>query len=91
MARMETFVVRVWLPAQASSDREPELVRLHGLVEHVGTGRSSAFQGLDELEALLLSTARRDRRAEGPSASRWSIAGGPASRRGGRTGPGGVP
>ena len=66
MDRMETFVVRVWLPAKAPSDAEPELVRLHGLVEHVGTGRSSAFQGLDELEALLLSTVRRSRSAEGP-------------------------
>ena len=63
---METFVIRVWLPGQ--SDREPAvgLTRLHGMVEHVGTGRSSAFTGLDELEALLLSAVQRDRRPAWP-------------------------
>ena len=36
---METFVVRIFVPAAG------ERVRLTGVVEHVGTGRALAFRG----------------------------------------------
>jgi hypothetical protein len=52
---METFVVRVWEPAPAE-ERTREMRSVHGLVEHVASGRSSAFRGLDELAALILTT-----------------------------------
>ena len=60
-------MIRIWLPGPSTAETDDaagaSLVRLHGFVEHVGAGRSSAFRGLDELEALLLSAVRRDREA----------------------------
>jgi hypothetical protein len=61
---METFVIRVWLPATSAPEAGTGLIRLHGVVEHVASGRSGAFRGLDELEALVLSAVRRDRHDE---------------------------
>jgi hypothetical protein len=40
---MEVFVVRIW----------PETPTLRGLVEHVGSGTTDAFQGSDALLAFL--------------------------------------
>ena len=54
---METFVVRIWQAAAPGEGRAARgLRRLHGVVEHVASGRSSAFRGLDELGALILSS-----------------------------------
>jgi hypothetical protein len=47
---METFVVRVWTPAETRADED---FALHGVVEHVGSSESSPFSGPQELlEAL---------------------------------------
>jgi len=48
---METFVIRAWTPAERGDD--PQLFRLRGLVEHVGSGESGAFRGGDELLVFL--------------------------------------
>lgn len=52
---METFVVRVWVPAEP----EPEAVEpaLHGLVERVGDGRPRPFADGEALLALLREAA----------------------------------
>jgi hypothetical protein len=52
---METFVIRVWSPASPGTPPIPGLRRPHGLIEHVASGRSSTFRGLDELAALILT------------------------------------
>ena len=63
---METFVVRIWLPATDGKPRPAEWSRLHGYMEHVATATSSAFNGIDELEALLLAAVRRDHEVGAP-------------------------
>ncbi len=50
---METFVVRVWVPAEGEETEEP--ARMRGSVNHVGSGSSDPFRGIDELLALLRS------------------------------------
>jgi hypothetical protein len=46
---MQTFVVRIWVPPAA----EHGLDGLHGVVEHMGTGRRAPFQDDRELLAFL--------------------------------------
>ena len=48
---METFVVRIWVPADADRCPAPEAVR--GFVEHARTGATIRFAGPDELLAVL--------------------------------------
>jgi hypothetical protein len=48
---VETFVIRVWTPAELRDDRE--WYRLCGLAEHVGSGERTAFRGAGELLAFL--------------------------------------
>jgi hypothetical protein len=48
---METFVVRVWLPARGVTDARAGALR--GLVEHVRTAESSSFTTDDELLQFL--------------------------------------
>lgn len=67
---METFVVRVWIPAVVAG--EPTGVAagvLKGIVEHIGSGRAAPFKGADQLLGLLLagieaSERVRDRQRE---------------------------
>jgi hypothetical protein len=47
---MQTFIVRVWMPADG---QVPPESRLHGKVSHVESGRTSSFSGSDELLACL--------------------------------------
>jgi len=57
-----TFVVRVWMPADAPADpAEP----LHGTVEHVPSGRQAVFDS----EGALLTFVRNALRAPAPEAS----------------------
>ena len=49
---METFVVRMWVPAEA----EPGQDALRGVVEHVASGRKLAFEGGRELLAFLATS-----------------------------------
>jgi hypothetical protein len=52
---VETFVVRVWTPAQALADEVP-LGELHGIVERVGSDqRRQAFRSSQELLEILRS------------------------------------
>lgn len=51
IAGVETFVIRIWTPAERDDD--PERYRLRGLVEHVGSGERDAFRGAGELLAFL--------------------------------------
>jgi hypothetical protein len=47
---VETFVVRIWQPADSESD-----AGLHGTVEYVRSARSRAFSGRDELVTIIES------------------------------------
>lgn len=47
---MKSFVVRVWTPHRPACEKEKAL---HGLVEHVGSGRSTPFADEHELLAFL--------------------------------------
>jgi hypothetical protein len=47
---METFVVRIWVPAEAADAR---LSELHGVVEHIGSGRSRRFAGSTQLISFI--------------------------------------
>ena len=55
---METFVVRIWAPADA---READRTRtgLQGRLEHVPSGRRLVFRGTHELGALIVDELRR--------------------------------
>lgn len=50
---METFVVRIWAPADA---RERDLTRapVQGRLEHVTSGRRVVFRGIEELGTLIV-------------------------------------
>jgi hypothetical protein len=50
---MQTFVVRIWVPAEA----EPGHDVLRGVVEHVPSGRKLAFEDRSELLAFLATGA----------------------------------
>jgi hypothetical protein len=51
IADVETFVIRIWTPAERDDD--PERFRLRGLIEHVGSAERDAFRCADELLAFL--------------------------------------
>ena len=48
---METFVVRIAIPAAAAKATEPQ--ELHGVVEQLRSKRSHPFRGSEELLRLL--------------------------------------
>jgi hypothetical protein len=48
---VETFVIRIWTPAERDDDSER--YRLRGLVEHIGSAERDAFRGGGELLACL--------------------------------------
>jgi hypothetical protein len=48
---VETFVVRIWTPADEVDD--PERFRLRGRIEHVHSGEQKTFRGAGELLAFL--------------------------------------
>jgi hypothetical protein len=51
---VKTFVVRLWAAVDPADEaHEP----LHGVVEHVGSGRSAPFASEDELLAFLRDAA----------------------------------
>jgi len=52
---MDTFVVRIWRRSPSGERSRRGLESINGVVEHVATGRSSAFRGVAELGALMLS------------------------------------
>ncbi len=52
---METFVVRVWLPADGRAGGDA--LDLTGFVDHVGSGSSGIFHGSEELFALICAGA----------------------------------
>lgn len=56
---METFVVRVWVPAAAEPCRED--LALHGVVEHVASQRSRTFHSEAELLAFVHDCLGKDR------------------------------
>jgi hypothetical protein len=51
IAGVETFVIRIWTPAE--HDGDPQGYGLRGFVEHVGSGKREAFRGAGELLAFL--------------------------------------
>jgi hypothetical protein len=48
---MESFVIRVWTPAE--QERIASARDLRGLIEHIGSGERDAFRGAGELLAFL--------------------------------------
>jgi hypothetical protein len=62
---METFVLRVWRPADDPSSCREEM--LHGTIEHVATGEAGAFRVEDELVEFVRAQLRggKDRPGEG--------------------------
>lgn len=57
MAAVETFVIRVWTPAECVDD--PERFRLRGVAEHVSSGERRAFEGAGELLAFVEARVER--------------------------------
>lgn len=68
---METFVVRVWQPSEQEAPQTPALTTVRGFLEHVGSGRSSAFAGTAELEALILAGLRGSNEAADRVPAPW--------------------
>lgn len=62
---METFIVRVWTPADGQPVAE---AGLHGEVEHVGTGGARRFDRAEDLLAFLAASSAVDRQDEGEAA-----------------------
>jgi hypothetical protein len=58
MASMETFVVRVFVPAD-DAELEPA-----GIVEHIGTRRMEVFRGAHDLVDVVLSLLGFERGSE---------------------------
>lgn len=54
MVRMETFVVRIFVPAF-----DGDTLPLSGIVEHVASGRAEPFQGSHDLLALVREALER--------------------------------
>jgi hypothetical protein len=48
---METFVVRIWVPADSQAERAPAVLR--GFVQHARNGGGASFTTGDELLASL--------------------------------------
>jgi hypothetical protein len=67
VANVDTFVIRIWSPADATGREDSAPTR--GVASHVATGRAAPFRNGDELLALL-----RDLPAEGDQAG---VAGAP--------------
>ena len=53
MADMETFVVRIWSPAGGDTQDPSASKRLHGVLDHIRTGRSTQFRDVDGLVLLV--------------------------------------
>ena len=53
MALVETFVVRIWTPADRDQPTAGPLQGLRGIVEHVGSGSNAAFQDAEQLLDLI--------------------------------------
>ena len=48
---MDTFVIRIWMPAdEPASDRRPDM---RGIVEHVSDGSLMVFEAPDQLLAFM--------------------------------------
>jgi hypothetical protein len=62
---VETFVVRVWTPAQP----ERGSPQLRGLVEHVRAGEPRSFDGGRELLSILETVVHERRRTKGEAIS----------------------
>jgi len=69
MGAMETFVVRIWVPAEGA---EASVEELHGVVEHIGSGRSRRFVGPTELLSFL-GQARRAGSGQRDNSEKGSI------------------
>lgn len=60
---MDTFVVRVWVPA-ATGELETD-PGIRGVVEHVASGQASAFVGREQLVAFIRANLGLRTRPEG--------------------------
>jgi hypothetical protein len=54
---METFVVRIWAPADPQ-ELPMTTGRLQGRLEHATSDRGGSFKGIDELGSLILEGLR---------------------------------
>ena len=57
LSSVDTFVIRLWSPADHAADTGDSP---RGVARHVGTGRAAAFRDGDELIALLRDLPGRD-------------------------------
>lgn len=69
---MDTFVIRLWTPAESAGDPGDARPGVHGTAHHVGSGRTATFRDGRELLDVL-----DELRAAGPVATD----GGPAASR----------
>jgi hypothetical protein len=53
---VETFVLRIWTPAEQEDTDQP--LDLRGLAEHIRSGEHCAFRGTAELTAFLEQQTR---------------------------------
>lgn len=61
---METFVVRIWAPADAA-ERDLTPTDVQGRVEHVTSGRRATFHGTEELGVLIVRQLEKSKQPAG--------------------------
>lgn len=59
---METFVVRIWAPAD-TQELHFKTRPVQGRLEHVTSGRGASFRGIEELSRLIQEELHRTRGA----------------------------
>ena len=60
---METFVIRIWAPADEQERQRPS--RVKGRLEHVTSGRRVLFHGIEELGPLIADELRKAHKVAG--------------------------
>lgn len=60
---METFVIRIWAPADEQERQESTSVK--GRLEHVTSGRRVVFHGIEELGPLIADELRKAEESAG--------------------------
>jgi hypothetical protein len=67
---MQTFVIRLWVPAGRPGDAEDFDPGLRGRIEHVGSGWSATFRGSDQLLGMVQARLEHGRAGSEPAPAR---------------------